>query len=58
MKHQDWYDLRQQTPEKLALARRVLEEVRAGQNVADALRRHPLPDGGYLGKQMLVAAYR
>ena len=58
MDHQDWYDLRQQTPEKLALARQVLEDVRAGRNVTDALRRHPLPDGGYLGKQMLVAAYR
>jgi elongator complex protein 3 len=58
MDHQDWYDLRQQTPEKLALARQVLEHVRTGRNVTDALRRHPLPDGGYLGKQMLVAAYR
>jgi len=58
MEHQDWYNLRQQTPEKLALARQILDDVRAGQNVADALRRHPLPDGGYLGKQMLVAAYR
>jgi elongator complex protein 3 len=58
MNHQDWYDLRQQTPEKLALARLILDDVRGGQNVADALRRHPLPNGGYLGKQMLVAAYR
>jgi len=58
MNSRDWYTLRQQTPEKLALARQVLEEVRAGRSVADALRRHPLPDGGYLGKQMLVAAYR
>ncbi len=58
MNHRDWYLLRQQTPEKLALARQVLEEVRAGRSVADALRRHPLPGGGYLGKQMLVAAYR
>jgi elongator complex protein 3 len=58
MEHQDWYNLRQQTPEKLALARQILEDVRAGQNVTDALRRHPLPNGGYLGKQMLVAAYK
>ena len=58
MNHQDWYDLRQQTPEKMALARQVLEDVRAGRNVTDALWQHPLPDGGYLGKQMLVAAYR
>src|SRR5512141_1653858 len=58
MDNQDWINARQSTPEKLALARVVLEEVRAGQVVTDALRRHPMPDGGYLGKNMLVAAYQ
>jgi elongator complex protein 3 len=58
MTQQDWYQTRQQTPEKLELARAVLEEVRAGRKVQDALRRNPLPNGGYLGKHMLVAAYR
>jgi elongator complex protein 3 len=47
------------TPEKLALARQVLAEVRAGRPVSEAVRRYPLPDGqGYLGKHVLVAAYR
>ncbi|MBI5297464.1 MAG: tRNA uridine(34) 5-carboxymethylaminomethyl modification radical SAM/GNAT enzyme Elp3 [Chloroflexi bacterium] len=46
------------TPEKLELARRVLEEIRAGREVMKALRTHPAPGGGYLGKAMLVAAYQ
>jgi len=55
---QIWLDARRHTPEMLALARRVLEDVRGGSRVADALRRHSLPQGGYLGKHVLVAAYR
>mgnify|MGYP005837898963 CR=1 FL=1 len=58
MEDQLWFEIRRQTPEKLALARKILEEVRAGGKVEAALRRNPLPDGGYLGKHMLVAAYR
>jgi elongator complex protein 3 len=57
-KSQTWSELRKYTPEKWTVARQVLEEVRAGQPVADALRRHPLPGGGYIGKHMLVAVYR
>ena len=55
---QVWKKTRQYTPEKLALARQVLEEVRAGRTVADAVRRNPLPEGGYVGKHLLVAVYR
>src|SRR5512142_2370543 len=44
-------------PEWMALARRVMSEIQAGKPVVDALRRHPLEDGGYLGKYVLVAAY-
>ena len=58
MEEQSWYQVRQHTPEKIALARNSLEEVRAGSKVQDAVRRNPLADGGYLGKHMLVAAYR
>jgi elongator complex protein 3 len=36
----------------------VLEEVRRGAPVDRALRHHPNPDGGYLAKHVLVAAYR
>ena len=55
---QAWQEQRQYTPERLALARLALIDVQNGRSVTDALRRHPLPDGGYMGKHMLVAAYR
>ena len=46
------------TPEVLALARVVLEEVRGrGRAVDQAVRRHRA-GGGYLPKHALVAAYR
>jgi elongator complex protein 3 len=53
-----WQELRDYTPEKLSLARQALAEVRRGRKVLDVVRRYPLPDGGYLGKHMLVAVYR
>jgi elongator complex protein 3 len=58
LNQQNWLELRKYTPEKLTVARQVLEEVRAGRKVADAVRLHPLPHGGYVGKHMLVAVYR
>ena len=42
----------------LLLAKQVLEEVRRGAVLERALRRHPIPAGGYLAKHVLVAAYR
>jgi elongator complex protein 3 len=45
------------TPEKMVLARIVLEEIRVGKNVLDALRAHPQTGGGILSKAALVAAY-
>ena len=55
-----WWRARKYTPEKVALARRALMEVRAGVPVFEAIRRHPLQGvgGGYIGKQFLIAAYR
>jgi len=55
-----WYRVKENTPEKLALARQVLEAVRDGEPVFDAVRRYPLQSegGGYLSKSVLVAAYR
>lgn len=44
------------TREKLDLARRVLEEVRAGTEVMEAVHQHPLGQG-HLSKAALVAAY-
>jgi len=54
----DWHAARRYTPEHLAQARRILEEVRAGSRVSEAVRDHPLPDGGYVAKHVLVHAYR
>jgi elongator complex protein 3 len=54
---QTWQETKALTPEKVSLARLVLDEVRHGLPVMDALRRHPLGGGGYLGKYALVAAY-
>ncbi len=57
-RQQQWRIRQELTPEKLSLARRVLDEIRAGREVMRALRSHPLPGGGYLNKAMLVAAYQ
>jgi elongator complex protein 3 len=54
----NWQAAREVTPEKLALAKAALEEVRGGRRVNEVLRRHPLPGGGTMGKHLLVAAYR
>jgi elongator complex protein 3 len=58
MSRESWLEARQYTPDKLATARKALEEVRQGREVWDAVRRNPLPGGGYMGKHLLVAAYR
>jgi elongator complex protein 3 len=48
---------REHTVETLKIAHQVLDEVRAGRKVLEAIRKHPLPGGGYLSKSMLVSAY-
>jgi elongator complex protein 3 len=59
MDRQAWLEARKYTPEMLELARQILEEVRQGRKVSAAVERHPLPGGsGYIGKHVLVAAYR
>jgi elongator complex protein 3 len=58
MNNQDWSQTMVYSQEKIALAQKVLEQVRSGSQVEDAVRKHPLPGGdGYLGKNVLVAAY-
>jgi elongator complex protein 3 len=56
-RQRQWRTRKALTLEKLALARQVLDEIRDGVEVMAALRAHPLPDGGLLGKSALVAAY-
>ncbi len=58
MDRENWLKSQEYTPEMLEQAFEVLEEVRSGAKVDRALRRHPNPNGGYLAKHVLVAAYR
>jgi elongator complex protein 3 len=53
-----WQAQRAYDPEKMALARRLLEEIRQGADVMATVRAHPLPEGGYVAKHHLVTAYR
>jgi elongator complex protein 3 len=52
-----WMKARELTPEKIAMARLILNEIRAGRDVLDAIRSNPLPVTGHLGKHTLVGAY-
>ena len=53
-----WTEARLITPEKLVAARIILEEVKAGKDVFDAIRKNPLPGVGHIAKHTLVVAYR
>ncbi len=58
-KRERWQKKREYSPQELELALKVLEAVRAGAEVRQALRANPLPEGrGFLAKHTLVAAYR
>ncbi|NWG35275.1 MAG: tRNA uridine(34) 5-carboxymethylaminomethyl modification radical SAM/GNAT enzyme Elp3 [Chloroflexi bacterium] len=52
-----WRETHLLTPDKKELARTVLEEIRRGREVTRTLRSHPLHNGGYLNKSMLVTIY-
>jgi len=56
VKKSSFQQLRALTPEKLALARLILDDVRAGVPVMEAVRRHP-EAAGHINKSTLVAAY-
>lgn len=53
-----WKKINALTPQKMELAHRLLEQIRAGGDVMALIRRHPLAEGGYLNKAALVAAYK
>lgn len=53
----EWLAANTTTPEKLILARRVMDEVQRGADLEATLRVHSMPNGGVLGKSSLVAAY-
>lgn len=57
VKKQNWSEVRSLPPEKLALARLALEDIRLGRPVEAALRAHVFA-GAALHKSALVAAYQ
>lgn len=57
-KRKRWKKIKALTPQKMELAHRLLERIRAGEDVMTLIRRHPLEGGGYLNKAALVAAYK
>ena len=52
-----WRETHLLTPDKKDLARVVLDQIHRGRDVMQTLRNHPLKDGGYLNKSMLVSIY-
>ena len=58
LNYEDWMKNRHYSAETLETAKDVLKKIRAGMAVEDAVRKNPVSDGGYLGKHVLVAAYR
>jgi hypothetical protein len=56
-RQQRWRKFNTLTPQKLAQARLVLDEIRDGGDVMRSLRNYPLEGGGYLTKAALVGAY-
>jgi len=57
-RHDAWLEARRYTPEQLRLARKILDDVRTGREVAKAVESHPQEGGGFLAKHVLVHAYR
>ena len=55
---QSWMEARRYPPAVMSRAREILEDVRRGAPVLQAVRQHPMPDGRCLGKHALVRAYR
>jgi elongator complex protein 3 len=53
----DWQKSQTPTPDQLETSRLILKEVQEGLSVFKSIRRHPLPDGGYVAKHILVGVY-
>lgn len=53
-----WHSARHYTNEQLEIARKVLREIQAGAPTMEAVRSHPLQEGGYIAKHTLVHVYR
>lgn len=53
-----WHGLREVTPERHKFAREILAEIARGVEMERAVRRYPLPGGGYVPKSALIAVYK
>lgn len=52
-----WQKNQPLTQEQMKISRQILAEVQNGESVFKSIRRHPLTDGGYVAKYILVKAY-
>jgi elongator complex protein 3 len=53
-----WRESLQYSDEQIKTAEVILEIIRSGESVLKTIRSHPLPQGGYISKQILVSVYR
>jgi hypothetical protein len=58
MDEKTWLAARKYTLEEFEIARSVLAEIQRGRPVHQTMSKYPLPGGGYLPKQILVAIYK
>jgi len=56
-KNGGWQKSRPLTEEQTLVSWQILSEVLQGESVFKSIRRHPLSDGGYIAKHILVRAY-
>jgi len=56
-KNGSWQKSQPLTEEQTLVSRQILSEVLQGESVFKSIRRHPLSDGGYIAKHILVKAY-
>jgi elongator complex protein 3 len=58
MKQKTWQEKRSYTPEEIAQAQAILQDLKKGIDLNSAQRAHPKPDGGgFIPKHALVAVY-
>jgi len=52
-----WQKSQDPSPDQVETARQILHEVQEGKSVFKSIRAHPLPNGGYVAKYILVRVY-
>ena len=54
----EWADAKKDTPETLAVAGKILDDIVRGEDVFKAIRSHPVPRRGHISKSTLIKVYR